>query len=198
MKPRACEVHTENCAITQRCWPLRKPPMMTPRTASEFLALATLCSQVPFCLYWFSLCYLHNPLCPLLATALLSRPPSLVACWLGRKSLWAWDVRIQEARALQNRQRGLIVLLFSVVYLHVSWPFCIKLQYSLWSVFHMECIFKCKLFSYSLSLPLSPSFSLSISCLCLFSLLGFKHLPLSRKELCSFNQLVMANSRFYV
>lgn len=35
------------------------------------LALASLSSQVPFCLYWFSLCYINDPLCFSLVKALL-------------------------------------------------------------------------------------------------------------------------------
>lgn len=68
---------------------------------------------------------------------------------------------------------------FSVVQFRVSWSFCINLQYSLLLFFHMECIFKCKLF---------------LSYLSIFSLLKFKLLPLSRKETCSFNLLVMAKN----
>lgn len=151
-------------------------------------------SQVPFCLYWFSLCYINNPLCFSLVRALLFNQ-TLVAHWLRRKYILVWDVSPREGKGFEDLAMWLNCSAFSVVQFHVSWPFCIKLQYSLLLVFHMECIFKCKLFLSSLSL----AFSLSVS-LCLFSLLEFKHLPLSRKETCSFNLLVMASNfaRLYV
>lgn len=132
----------QKTTITRHCWQLGVLPTNTTENPRHWL-VHVLWSAFLFVLVRIVL-HLQSALSLLVKAQLLNQTP--VAHYLRRKYILVWDVSPREGKGWEYLAMWLNCSAFSVVQFHVSWSFCIKLQYALLWFFHMECIFKCKLF----------------------------------------------------